>query len=196
MNRLVKSVLLLMFSLFVVVNANQTHSSKYKGQESRAIKSLSQDDIVELKKGGGWGLAKAAELNGYPGPSHLLKMKDKINLSSEQEAKIEVIFKNMKENAMVFGEKLIFLEKELNDSFSNKTISDTKLKTYVKDIMEVRSQLRLVHLSTHLQTPKILTQKQIDLYNGLRGYSKTVNPCDNMPEGHDVGIWKKHNGCS
>ncbi|NQY93523.1 MAG: hypothetical protein HRT43_05095, partial [Campylobacteraceae bacterium] len=100
------------------------------------------------------------------------------------------------ENAMVFGEKLILLEKQLNDTFSNKTISDTKLQTYVKDIMEVRSQLRLVHLSTHLQTSNILTQKQIDVYNAIRGYSKTVNPCDNMPEGHDVEMWKKHNPCS
>ncbi len=195
MNRLCTSVLLLMFS-FVVANANHTHSSKYKGQESRLIKSLSQEDIVELKKGGGWGLAKAAELNGYPGPSHVLKMKNKINLTSTQEAKIKVIFKQMKKDAIVLGKKLILLEHQLNDSFSHKSITDKKLERYVQDIMDVRSKLRLVHLSTHLQTPNILTQKQIDLYNGLRGYYKNVDPCKNIPEGYDVAMWKKHNSCN
>lgn len=35
------------------------HKSKYAGQVTRAIKSLSEDDIAELRRGGGWGLAKA-----------------------------------------------------------------------------------------------------------------------------------------
>ena len=43
--------------------AHDTHKSKYAGEEKRAIKSLSAADIEELQKGGGWGLAKAAELN-------------------------------------------------------------------------------------------------------------------------------------
>jgi hypothetical protein len=48
--------------------------------QSRAIKSLSDNDINELRRGGGWGLALAAELNGMPGPAHLLELKDKIPL--------------------------------------------------------------------------------------------------------------------
>ncbi|MBL4876875.1 MAG: hypothetical protein JKY10_10340, partial [Cohaesibacteraceae bacterium] len=56
------------------------HGSHYAGEENRAIKSLSNADIAELKRGGGWGLAKAAELNGVPGPSHLLKMKNQVGL--------------------------------------------------------------------------------------------------------------------
>jgi hypothetical protein len=31
------------------------------------------------------------------------------------------------------------------------------------------------------------------LYNKLRGYSN--DPCQNIPEGHNVEMWKKHNGC-
>ena len=47
-------------------------ASPYAGEEARAIKSLSADDIAELQRGGGRGLAKPAELNGVPGPAHLL----------------------------------------------------------------------------------------------------------------------------
>jgi hypothetical protein len=39
----------------------------YAGLQNRAIKSLSDNDIKELRRGGGWGLALAAELNGMPG---------------------------------------------------------------------------------------------------------------------------------
>ena len=35
----------------------------YAGMQERPIKSLSDADIRELKRGGGWGLALAAELN-------------------------------------------------------------------------------------------------------------------------------------
>jgi len=71
------------------------HASPYAGQEQRDIKSLSKEDIAELEKGGGWGLAKAAELNGVPGPAHLLEMRKEIGLSANQIAKLEVIFKDM-----------------------------------------------------------------------------------------------------
>jgi len=176
------------------VYANDNHQkSKYVGQENRKIKSLSMDDINELKKGAGWGLAKAAELNGYPGPSHILQMKDKIDLTLQQQTKIETIYKIMKAEAIVLGTKLIHLEKQLNDKFANKTISQNDLEQIVTKIENIRTKLRVVHLSTHLKTPEILSSTQIDLYNNLRGYSK--NPCLNIPEGHDVKMWKKHNGC-
>ncbi len=51
--------------------------SKYIGQENRKIKSLSSEDIESLETGTGdafGGLAKLAELNGYPGPRHVLDL--------------------------------------------------------------------------------------------------------------------------
>ena len=75
-------VLLFIFVTSMSVFA-ETYTSKYVGEEYRKIKSLSPDDVEELKKGGGWGLAKAAELNGLPGPAHILEMEDKINYFKE-----------------------------------------------------------------------------------------------------------------
>ena len=64
-------------------HSGHSQVSKYGGQKGRAIKSLSADDIAELQRGGGWGLAKAAELNGVPGPAHLLEMKNEVPLTVE-----------------------------------------------------------------------------------------------------------------
>ena len=56
-------------------------SSPYAGQETRAIKALSPEDLEELRTGAGMGLAKAAELNGYPGPLHVLALAKELQLT-------------------------------------------------------------------------------------------------------------------
>lgn len=184
------SLVLLTFS-FTVFPASYT--SKYIGETQRKIKTLSPADIDELSNGGGWGLAKAAELNGYPGPVHLLEMADKIGLTSEQREQITTIYNDMKLKATALGNQLINLEAALNDHFSGGTINATMLEAYVDQIEHVRGELRVVHLSAHLQTPQILTSEQVRQYNELRGYDK--DPCQHVPEGHNATMWKKHNGC-
>ena len=46
----------------------------YAGFNMRPIKALSDQQIADLRAGRGMGLALAAELNGYPGPSHVLEL--------------------------------------------------------------------------------------------------------------------------
>ncbi len=170
------------------------HESEYTGQEGRRIKSLSADDIEELENGGGWGLAKAAELNGVPGPAHLLEMKAEIRLNEAQEAEIQAIYDAMKVEAVELGKELIALEATLNDAFVDGSIDQASLESWVAEIADVRARLRVVHLSTHLKTPDILTAEQITQYNELRGYG-SQDPCENIPEGHDPDQWRMHNGC-
>jgi len=174
--------------------ADHTQKSKYAGEEKREIKSLSATDIEELQNGKGWGLAKAAELNGVPGPVHLLEMKEEINLSAKQIQAIEDIYRKMKQEAVPLGLELIELERELNNHFANRTITNELLGQSLQKIAQVHRQLRYVHLSTHLKTPDILKSEQITLYNKLRGYSSD-DPCENIPKGHDPEMWKKHNNC-
>lgn len=170
------------------------HRSKYAGQESRSIKSLSAEDITELKRGGGWGLAKAAELNGVPGPIHLLEMKDKIGLDTTQHSAITTIYRRMKSRAVLYGNRLIDLERRLESDFRNRTITDALLRTSLNAIAETKRELRYVHLAAHIETLKILSEKQIRTYNTLRGYS-SPDPCANVPKDHDAEMWRRHNGC-
>lgn len=146
------------------------HGSAYSGQEAREVKSLSAEDIAELKRGGGWGLAKAAELNGVPGPAHLLDLKDEIPLDPSQVVAIEDLFQTMNRRAINQGRKLIALEKELEQHFRNRSITDGILRRVLDEIAKVRTELRYVHLSTHLQTTEILSPDQVRQYNSLRGY--------------------------
>jgi hypothetical protein len=164
------------------------------GQEYREIKSLSSQDIEELQNGKGWGLAKAAELNGMPGPLHLLEMKEEIELSDIQISQIERLYEKMKNDAIPLGLELIALEKKLNNGFADRTINEKGLKGLLEQIANTYMALRYVHLSAHLKTPSILTPSQIETYNKLRGYFAD-DPCKDVPKGHDPEMWKKHHAC-
>ena len=190
----VEVLVLMLTATFAFAEADHSHKSKYAGEEKREIKSLSATDIEELQNGKGWGLAKAAELNGVPGPVHLLEMKEEIDLSVEQIRAIEDIYTKMKQEAVPLGLELIELERELNNHFANRTITNELLRQILQKIAQVHGQLRYVHLSTHLKTPEILKSEQITLYNKLRGYSSN-DPCENVPKGHDPTMWKKHHNC-
>ncbi len=187
-------LILILTTLSTLSAADHSYKSKYAGEEKREIKSLSETDIEELKNGKGWGLAKAAELNGLPGPAHLLEMKEEIHLSAKQIRLIEDLYIKMKKDAIPLGLELIELERELNNHFSNRTMTDELLGILLERIAQIQKKLRYVHLSTHLETPNILTPEQIALYNKLRGYSSD-DPCENIPKGHDPEIWKRHHNC-
>lgn len=154
--------------------AHQHHAghllSPYAGQENRAIKTFSAQDIDDLENGRGWGLAKAAELNGVPGPAHLLEMKSEIGLTPEQEAEIQALFETMKSRAIPLGKRLVALERDLNQAFARRDIDAGRLRALLDEIASVQGELRFVHLATHLGTPDVLSPAQIAAYNRLRGY--------------------------
>lgn len=168
-------------------------ASPYAGEETRAIKSLSAEDIAELQRGGGWGLAKPAELNGMPGPAHLLELKAEIPLSPAQVQTIEAEFERMRAAAIAEGESLIARERALDEAFRTRTLTEDSLRAMLAGIEESRASLRYIHLASHLATPEILSAAQIARYNELRGYGQ--DPCATAPAGHDPAMWRKHNGC-
>ncbi len=167
--------------------------SPYAGQETRAIKALSAEDIAELIQGRGFGFAKAAELNGVPGPAHLLELKGEIGLSADQIQAIEVIFETMRRDAAALGARLIARERDLDLSFASGAIDERALGALLAEIAEVTRDLRYVHLVAHLKTPPLLMPAQLAAYRSLRGYA---DPCATVPAGHDPAAWRRHNRCA
>jgi hypothetical protein len=99
----------------------------YAGLEARAIKALSEQQIADLRAGRGMSLALAAELNGYPGPMHVLELGDSLGLSDEQRARMQELFAAMKAEAIPLGERLIAQEADLDRRFADKTITPESL---------------------------------------------------------------------
>jgi hypothetical protein len=143
----------------------------YSGMQSRPIKALSDQQVADLKAGRGMGLALAAELNGYPGPSHLLELSEKLGLTSDQHSALQGMFEAMKAETIPIGEHLIVQEERLDRLFAEKTVSGQQLKDATRDIGDTQARLRNAHLSYHLQARAILQPSQINRYAELRGYS-------------------------
>ncbi len=169
------------------------HDAPYSGLETREVKSLSEEDIAELEAGGGWGLALPAELNGLPGPVHLLELAGELGLDAEQIAAIEGIHAEMRDEAREAGARFIEAERALDAAFADGGPAPDLLAGLIDASERARAELRRVHLSRHLMTPPLLTPEQIELYAVLRGYAG--DPCDSVPEGHDASMWRRHNGC-
>src|SRR5690349_7969437 len=91
-----------LLALLVVPAEAQQHQhghSPYSGMYQRDIKALSNEQIAELQAGRGMGLARAAELNGYPGPLHVLEMADRLQLTMEQKQRVQELYEGMKGEA-------------------------------------------------------------------------------------------------
>ncbi|MGF1649784.1 MAG: hypothetical protein ACFCUN_04985 [Hyphomicrobiaceae bacterium] len=170
------------------------HASPYAGFETRAIKSLSPNDMEELRRGGGWGLALAAELNGVPGPAHLLELRDEIALSVDQVAAIQAIFDEMQSEAVAAGARLIKAEETIEAAFRAGNLDDERLRALIAEAEAARAELRFIHLSRHLSTPPLLSADQVARYTMLRGYGS--DPCANVPNGHNAEMWRRHNNCN
>jgi hypothetical protein len=151
--------------------------SPYAGMQTRPIKALSEQQVADLKAGRGMGLALAAELNGYPGPAHLLELADKLDLSADQRSKLQELFASMKQEALPIGAKLLEQEAELDREFVSHTITPESLKSSTAAIAATQGVLRETHLKYHLSTAALVTQSQMQRYSELRGYGDhAMNP--------------------
>jgi hypothetical protein len=142
----------------------------YAGMQARPVKALSGQQIADLSAGRGMGLALAAELNGYPGPAHVLELADKLSLSADQRASIQGLFDSMKAEAVPLGSKLIEQETDLDKQFAGHTVTPDSLKASTAAVAATQGTLRETHLKYHLSTAVVLSPGQMQRYAELRGY--------------------------
>ena len=148
---------------------SQSHQP-YGGLQTRPIKALSEQQIADLRAGRGMGLALAAELNGYPGPLHVIELATALALSADQLARVQQLYYDMKAEAVPLGERLIEEERALDRLFANRTITPASLAGATSAIGDMQAQLRASHLRYHLLTADLLTSAQRQRYAELRGY--------------------------
>lgn len=154
----------------------QGPTTPYAGQQQREIKTLSAADIKMYLEGHGMGFAKAAELNHYPGPRHVLDSATELKLSHEQFTKAQQAYDKMHAEAVRLGTLVVAKEKQLDSLYATQKISAAQLRTVVGEIAKLQGELRIVHLNAHLEMKKILTPVQTAKYDELRGYGKGQNP--------------------
>lgn len=144
--------------------------SPYSGMESRAIKAIPAKRVADIKAGKGAGYALTAELNGYPGPRHVLDLAGELKLSRGQRERTQALFETMRREARALGGDLVAREARLETMFASGRIDVESLRRSVTGIAEVEGRLRATHLKYHLAMKTLLSRAQITAYNRLRGY--------------------------
>jgi hypothetical protein len=149
---------------------HQHGQTPYAGFDKRPVKALSEQQVADLRSGRGMGLALAGELNGYPGPMHVLELADQLGLSVALRERMQTLIDSMKSEAIPEGEALIARETALDRAFAERTISPEKLASLTAQIGETQARLRAIHLKYHLTTADLLSPHQRHRYAELRGY--------------------------
>jgi Spy/CpxP family protein refolding chaperone len=135
------------------------------------IRALSPAEVAQIIAGEGAGLARAAELNGLPGPRHVLDLAAELALTASQAAEIQAIFDAMRAEALAAGQLYLTAQQALENDFRANRVSRAALPARVAAVGRLRADLETVHLAAHLATHAELTPLQIEQYQLLRGYS-------------------------
>lgn len=144
--------------------------SPYAGMQQREIKALSDGQIADLREGRGMSLALPAEVNGYPGPRHVLELADALDLTPGQRASTQLLFAEMKREAVALGARVIESEQLLDRLFADGAATPETLIVATTRAASLQGQLRAIHLKYHLDMKAMLTAEQVMRYSGLRGY--------------------------
>jgi Spy/CpxP family protein refolding chaperone len=149
-----------------------TQHQPYAREQSREIKALSAEEVKQYLSGAGMGYAKAAELNHFPGPMHLLELAHKLGLTSEQRADVGRLMDAHKAEARAVGARLVESERALDALFRSGKVEPQALAEAVRAAGAAAAEYRLSHLETHRRTRALLSAEQVARYDELRGYAR------------------------
>jgi Spy/CpxP family protein refolding chaperone len=143
------------------------HGHGHEGGHQAAEACSAEFDKV-VGEGRGFGLAFAADQNGYPGPLHVLELKDRLKLTAAQEAKAQALLQAMFVESKPKSARLLEAEAKLRRLFAGRAADDAAVRAAVAEVERARSEVRLVHLLTHLKTRELLTEDQRRIYHEAR----------------------------
>jgi Spy/CpxP family protein refolding chaperone len=146
----------------------------YAGQQTRAIKALSDQEVSDYVEGRGMGSSKAAELNHYPGPAHVLADSSRLALTDRQRIDTQSVFDTMSAVAKSSGAAIVAKEAELDALYASGQAAPGSIKELVTELSRLQAEFRYAHLNAHLAMRTILTPEQIARYDEMRGYTATV----------------------
>jgi Spy/CpxP family protein refolding chaperone len=146
----------------------------YAGQQTRTIKALSDQEVSDYVEGRGMGSSKAAELNHYPGPAHVIADSSRLGLTDKQKTETQSVFDAMSIAAKSSGAAIVAKEAELDALYASGQAAPGPIKELLSELARLQAEFRYAHLSAHLAMRTILTPEQISRYDEMRGYTATA----------------------
>lgn len=154
----------------LIATSASAQDAPYAELDTRAIKALSTQQVDDYLAGRGMGLALAGELNGYPGPRHVLELAEPLGLDAAQAEAVQLVHDRMLEAARALGARIVSAERDLDAAFAAGGIDADLLTRSATAIGRMNGELRALHLAAHLETTALLRPEQVRAYQALRGY--------------------------
>ncbi len=146
------------------------------GQETRELKALSPEDVAGYLEGRGMGFAKAAELNGLPGPMHVLELAEGLGLTEAQRDATTRLMERHKAEARRLGREYLDAERALEALMASGGADAAQVAAATVKAAELQGRVRASHLTTHVAQAALLDAAQVRRYAQLRGYTGTAAP--------------------
>jgi hypothetical protein len=166
--------LLLLASLMPAAAQHQHRpaGAPYAGFDRREVPALTPEQLDDLRAGRGAGLALPAEVNGYPGPMHVLEHAAALQLTAAQREAIETLMHGMRAEAIAAGAEVIAAERALNALFTETRAAPETVREASAAVGAAQARLRSAHLLAHISTRALLNEAQRARYDELRGYRR------------------------
>lgn len=126
---------------------------------------LTPQQMEGLLAGRGMGLSMPAEMNGKPGPLHVLEHAESLGLTEAQRRIAAELVAAMKAEAIPLGQEVVAREGRLDAAFA---ADGAGAEALVGEIAALQGRLRWVHLKTHLAMTAAMTPEQVAQYRHLR----------------------------
>ena len=158
--------LFLLVLLYTAANDQTTADSTIKHSPLKTLNDaqynalLSGDDI--------YGMSLAAELNHYPSPEKVIKLKRGIILSPIQVTKINAIAKELHRKKLEMGLIIIDNEKTIDSLFRTGRLDNGSLIFYTNRYGLYQGELRNAILQACLATRSLLSDQQIRKLDALQ----------------------------
>jgi Spy/CpxP family protein refolding chaperone len=144
------------------------HGGSGDAQAHQRVAAYLREFDQVVADGRGFGLAFPADQNGYPGPLHVLELKDRLRLTPEQETRMRALFETMLGEARRRAARLVAAEERLQRVFAAGAADAAGVRAAVAEAETARAEVRLVHLLTHVQARDVLTETQRRTYHEIR----------------------------
>src|SRR2546430_12537651 len=172
MQRVMLEVIAAVALAAIGAGATATRAQHAHGGASAPGHQVAQTCASEFEKvvgeGRGFGLAFAADQNGYPGPMHVLELKDRLTLTADQEAKAHALMHAMFTESRPKGARLLEAEAKLRRLFAERVADAAAVRAAVAQAEPARTEVRPAHPPTHLTTRDLLTEDQRRIYHEAR----------------------------
>jgi uncharacterized protein YhaN len=98
---------------------------------------------------------------------HVLELKERLKLTPEQEIRARELHATVRAE-LSKSTRLLEAERRLEGLFAERAATEETVRTVVAEIERARTEVRLVHLLTHLRTRDLLTEEQRRTYHEIR----------------------------